>query len=63
MGQDAAITLCRINTIFFSTSKMHSKTSIEIVLSPFVMLEINFKTSIFGPLPETEYYLMVKNHK
>ena len=61
MGQHAAITLCMVNTISFSISKMHSKTKTEIILSPFWALKINFKSSIFGPLPETEYFSMVNN--
>ena len=54
MGQDAAITFRNINTVYFSTSRMHSKIQRKIIFSPFTMLKMNFKSAIFGPLQESE---------
>ena len=54
MGQDAAITFRNINTVSFSTLRMHSKIQRKIIFSPFTMLKMNFKSAIFGPLQESE---------
>ena len=47
MGQD-------IITVSVSISRIHSETQRKTILSPFAMLRMNFKSAIFGPLPENE---------